>query len=171
MVDAAGFLGALQPGWTWPNLKTLALTSVLLTPKDFDPDGVDRMLKDAAAAAARMPNLETMEIWNGRKGVAGLFRYRSARRGGTAGITWRGTWDLTVSKDVFRAWAAVMHKGEDSVYGYRRSRLVVVKEALDAGKIRFHGDAIHHLGLEAQVMRPVSLYQMRMERDIRESKE
>lgn len=158
IVDARDFF--LTDG-TWPALTTLALTSRLLAP-DAKQDGIDGMLKAAAAAAERMPSLETMEIWNGREGLAGLFRYRSARRGRTAGITWRGTWDLCLGRDVVQAWADVANME-------RRAGLVVMKEErMDAGKIRFHGDAIHHLGLEAQVVRPVSLYQMRMERDVRE---
>lgn len=162
MVDASAFLAARQPQWAWSNPRTLALTSGLLVPR-AKQDQVGRMLESAAAAAAagRMPALETMEIWNGRAGLAGLFRYRSARRGRTAGISWRGTWDLEVGEDVVRAFEAVANKE-------RRAGLVVEREELlDAGLIRFHGDAIHSLGLEAQVVRPVSLYQMRMERDIR----
>lgn len=152
---------AREPAWVWPNLTTLALTSRLLAP-DADLGDVNDMLAAAAATARRMPALETMEIWNGREGLAGLFRYRSARRGRTAAITWRGTWDLALGKNVVQAW-------EDVANVYRRAVLVVVKEkVMDAGRIRFHGDAIHHLGIEAQVVRPVSLYQMRMERDIRE---
>lgn len=150
-----------QPAWAWPNLATIALTSRLLAP-DADQGSVDDMLLAAADAASRMPSLETMEIWNGREGLAGLFRYRSARGGRTAGISWRGTWGLALGEDVIQAWENVANM-------YRRGGLVVVKEeVMDAAKIRFHGDAIHHLGLEAQVVRPVSLYQMRMERDIRE---
>lgn len=162
IVDASDmFTSAAQmPAWKWPNLTTLALTSRLLAP-DTHPSAVDNMLISAAAAAARLPALETMEIWNGREGLAGLFRYRSARGGRTAGISWRGTWDLAFGDSVIQAW-------EDVANVYRRGGLVVVNEKrLDAGRIRFHGDAIHHLGLEAQVVRPVSLYQMRMERDIR----
>lgn len=197
MVDATTFFEARQPHWTWPRLKTIALTSEVLMPEDPMPEDpmpeelgdeelgdevelnqvirevvaaaatkLKRVLRDAAAAAAAMPNLETMEIWNWGEGFAGLFRYRSARGGRTAGITWRGTWDLALPNDVVRAWEAVRRKEEDAMYGYLRSQLVVEKEMLDAYKIRFHGDAIHYLGLEAEVIRPVSLYQMRMERDI-----
>lgn len=172
MVDATPFLVACQTDWTWPKLKTIALTSELLVPEEQMPEEqadevtLSEVLKSAALVAGAMPNLETMEIWNGGDGFAGLFRYRSARRGRAAGITWKGTWDLPLSKDVVQAWEAVRRKEEDDMYGYRRSRLVVEKETLDAKKIRFHGDAIHYLGLEAEVMRPVSLYQMRMERDI-----
>lgn len=162
IVDASDMFtsAAEMPAWKWPNLTTLALTSRLLAPDTY-PSAVDNMLISAAAAAGRMPALETMEIWNGREGLAGLFRYRSARGGRTAGISWRGTWDLAFGDSVIQAW-------EDVANAYRRGGLVVVNDKrLDAAKIRFHGDAIHYLGLEAQVVRPVSLYQMRMERDIR----
>lgn len=163
IVEASDFfLGAARrPPWKWPNLTSLALTSRVLAP-DAKQDDVDGMLVAAAAVARRMPVLETVEIWNGREGLAGLFRFRSARGGKTAGISWRGTWDLDLGKEVIQAW-------EDVAHMYRRAGLVVVnEEVLDASKIRFHGDAIHHLGIEAQVVRPVSLYQMRMERDVRE---
>ncbi|KAK7710642.1 hypothetical protein SLS64_005545 [Diaporthe eres] len=163
IVDASDvFLSAARkPGGAWPRLTTLALTSRLLAPDTY-PSTVDGMLIAAAAWARRMPSLETMEIWNGREGLAGMFRFRSFRRGRTPAITWRGTWDLALGKDVIQAWETVANM-------YRRAGLVVVNDKrLDAAKIRFHGDAIHYLGLEAQVVRPVSLYQMRMERDIRE---
>ncbi|KAI7779278.1 hypothetical protein LA080_001041 [Diaporthe eres] len=163
IVDASDvFLSAArEPAWAWPRLTTLALTSRLLAPDTY-PTTVDGMLIAAAAWARRMPSLETMEIWNGREGVAGMFRFRSFRRGRTPEINWRGTWDLVLGKDVIQAWETVANM-------YRRAGLVVVNDKrLDAAKIRFHGDAIHYLGLEAQVVRPVSLYQMRVERDIRE---
>lgn len=163
MIDAGDFFVSTigHETWGWPHLASLALTSTVLAPdaKQHDVGGV---LIAAAVAARQMPALETVEIWNGREGLAGLFRFRSARRGRTAGISWRGTWDLGLGKDVIQAWEVIAHR-------YRRAELVVVnEEVLDAGKIRFHGDAIHHLGIEAQVVRPVSLYQMRMERDVRE---
>lgn len=163
-VDASDFFlsAARKPSWEWPNLATLALTSRLLVPSS-DPEAINRMLVSAAAAAMRMPALETVEIWNGGVGSAGLFRFRSALRGRTAGVSWRGTWRLDLGEGVLQAWEAVADRE-------RRAGLSVVteEELLDASKIRFHGDAIYYLGLEAQVIRPVSLYQMRKERDTRE---
>lgn len=164
MVDADDFFNSAigHPNWLWSDLTSLALTSRDLAP-EARQEAIDGMLITAAVAARRMPRLETVEIWNGREGLAGLFRFRSARRGRTAGISWRGTWDLGLGKEVIQAWEAIAHR-------YRRAELVVVnEEVLDSSKIRFHGDAIHHLGIEAQVVRPVSLYQMRMERDVREA--
>jgi hypothetical protein len=54
------------------------LTSKLLTP-DENSIEIGAMLQAAAATAIKMPQLETMEIWNGRKGLAALFTYQAFR--------------------------------------------------------------------------------------------
>jgi hypothetical protein len=126
------------------------------------PTELDDMLRAAAAAAMKMPNLETMEIWNGEKGLAMLFRYQRAERGQPAVITWRGTWELTLRPLVIQAWdsVALRHRGQGHV---------IVKELLDAGaSVKSHGDAIRHLKLSRPVIRPVSLRQIQMEHIIRE---
>jgi hypothetical protein len=74
IVDASHFFDARELSWKWPNLTWLALTSRLLVPQER-PTELDDMLRAAAAAAMKMPNLETMEIWNGEKGLAMLFKY------------------------------------------------------------------------------------------------
>jgi hypothetical protein len=76
-------------------------------------------------------------------------------------ITWRGTWEFALRSPVIQAWEAVAlkHRGHGSV---------IVKELLDAGAVKCHGDAIHHLKLLTQVIRPVSLRQIQMEHIIRE---
>ncbi|TGO72829.1 hypothetical protein BELL_0414g00010 [Botrytis elliptica] len=78
------------PGSNWPNLTWLALTSRLLVPRERSAE-LDDMLQAAAAAAMNMPNLETMEKWNGEKGLAMLFRYQRNKRGQPAVIIYRGT--------------------------------------------------------------------------------
>jgi hypothetical protein len=122
---------------------------------------LDDMLRAAAEAAMKMPNLETMEIWNGYKGLAMLFRYQRAKRGRPALITWRGTWELTLRPPVIQAWdsVALRHRGQGHV---------IVKKLLDAGCVKSHGDAIRHLKLSRPVIRPVSLRQIQMEHTIRE---
>ncbi|KAK3942762.1 hypothetical protein QBC46DRAFT_379369 [Diplogelasinospora grovesii] len=187
MVDASYFFDAREPSWKWPNLTSLALTSRLLAP-DESPMEIDNMLRAAAAATMKMPNLKTMEIWNGQEGLAMLFRYQPAGGGqpavitwrGTwelapmlfryqpagggqpAVITWRGTWELALRPPVIEAWEAVALK-------HRGHGLVIVKELLNAGAVvKSHGDAIHHLKLSIPVIRPVSLRQIRMEHRIRE---
>jgi len=160
-VDASQFFDARELSWKWPNLTWLALTSRLLVPQER-PTELDDMLRAAAAAAMKMPNLETMEIWNGEKGLAMLFRYQRAERGQPAVITWRGTWELTLRPLVIQAWdsVALRHRGQGHV---------IVKELLDAGAcVKSHGDAIRHLKLSRPVIRPVSLRQIQMEHIIRE---
>ncbi|KAK3379781.1 hypothetical protein B0T24DRAFT_647243 [Lasiosphaeria ovina] len=125
IVDAGQFF-KIEPSWEWPNLTSLALT----------------MLQAAAAAAKRMPQLKTMEIWNGRKGLAALFKYQALLPTRQARITWRGTWILNIEPFVIQAWEA---------------------EQLEEARIKSHSDAIHYLMLSSQVIRPISLQQIRIE--------
>lgn len=160
IVDASYFFDAREHSWRWPNLTSLALTSRLLAP-DESPVEVDNMLRSAAAAAMKMPKLETMEIWNGREGLAMLFRYQLARGGRPAVITCRGTWEFALRTPVVQAWEGVALKNHGQ-------GCVIVKDLLDDGVvIESHGDAIHHLKLSSLVIRPVSLQQIRMEHRIR----
>ncbi|KAJ0108044.1 hypothetical protein J7T55_007162 [Diaporthe amygdali] len=117
----------------------------------------------SADAAMMMPELETMEIWNGRKGLAALFKYKSIKRGErTAVITWRGTWELTLQPDVIQAWEAVIRR-------HCRGEFYAVTELLDSRTVKSVGDSIHDLRLSAQVIRPVSLIQIRVENEITRS--
>ncbi|KAL3478451.1 hypothetical protein BJX99DRAFT_245588 [Aspergillus californicus] len=143
----------------WPSLTSLTLTSQLLSPHAC-PVKIDNMLRAAAAAAMKMPNLETVEIWNGHRGWAMLFRYQ-LHRGRPVVITRRGTEEFALRPPVVQAWEAVaLKRGLGST--------IVVEELLDAGTvIRSHGDAIHHLKLLNPVIRPASLRQIRMEHRIR----
>ncbi|KAL3419964.1 hypothetical protein PVAG01_08463 [Phlyctema vagabunda] len=161
IADAGQFFDARQPSWQWPNLTWLALTSQVLVPQGH-PTELDDMLRAAAAAAMKMPNLETMEIWNGIKGLAMLFKYQRAERGRPAVITWRGTWELTLRPLVLQAWDSVVlsHGGEGHV---------VVKELLVAGTcIKSHADAICQLKLSRPVIRSVSLRQIQTEQEFHE---
>lgn len=159
IVDANYFFDAREHYWKWPNLTSLALTSRLLSP-DESPIEIDNMLRSAAAAAMKMPRLETMEIWNGREGLAMLFKYQLARGGQSAVITCRGTWEFALRTPVVQAWEGVAL----NTHGHK---CVIVKNLLDDGVvIESHGDAIHHLKLSSPVIRPVSLQQIRMEHRI-----
>lgn len=82
------------------NLAYADLTAACATGK---PDGIDDMLRATAAAAMRMPSHETMEIWNGEKGLIKLYKYQRPERGQPAVATWRGTWDLTLRPLVMKA--------------------------------------------------------------------
>jgi hypothetical protein len=156
LVDARHFF-AIEPSWEWPNLTSLVLTSKVLRPGE-DPLEIGAMLQAAAAAAMRMPRLETMEIWNGRKWLATVFQYQTLRNARQATITWRATWELAMEPSLIRAWEAVVHDRYDDSWS-----LGVVQERLDIAAIKSHGDAIPCLRLSGQVIRPVSLQQIQME--------
>jgi hypothetical protein len=103
------------------------LTSKLLTPdKTFIE--IKAMLQAAAAAALKMPQLKTLEIWNGRRGLAALFKYQAFRNIQQAVITWRGTWELTMEPSTIQAWEAVVHQPG-------RWRFDLVQESLDEAAI------------------------------------
>ncbi|ODA78164.1 hypothetical protein RJ55_06769 [Drechmeria coniospora] len=156
LVDASHFFHARELSWKWPNLTWLALTSRLLAPGECSME-LDDMLQAAAAAAMKMPNLEVMEIWNGGKGLAMLFRYRRPERGLPAVITWRGTWKLTLRRPVIEAWDSVARRHGGQGHS-------IAEELLDAGaSVKSHGDAICRLKLSRPVIRPVSLRQIQIE--------
>ncbi|KAF5623722.1 PRANC domain protein [Fusarium sp. NRRL 25303] len=155
MADASHFFLApqIQNSWTWSKLTSLALTSNVLT-GDADPLRVNNMLGNAAATALRMPRLQIMELWNGRKGVAMLFRYKRAREDGQpAIITIRGTSELALGTGVVEVWDMV-------AYQHSRSKVVMQTSSIDPNGIRSHGDAICQLGLLIEVTRPISLRQI-----------
>lgn len=154
IVDASHFF-EIEPSWEWPNLTSLVITSKLLAPNENSVK-IGSMLQTAAAAAIKMPQLETMEIWNGQKGLAALFKYHAFRDIQQAIITWRGTWELTMEPSTIKAWEAVVNQ-------YGGWRLDQVQERLDKAAIKSHGDAIYYLMLSNQVIRPISLQQIRIE--------
>ncbi|KAK3934299.1 hypothetical protein QBC46DRAFT_428022 [Diplogelasinospora grovesii] len=94
----------------WKNLRTLALTSRLLHP-EIGRRKINRLLMAAGLAAAFMPKLEVMEIWNGGEGRACLFRYSS--NAGRPQITWASNWGLHVQlhDDVVHCWEALLRHG------------------------------------------------------------
>lgn len=154
IVDASHFF-EIEPSWEWPNLISLVLTSKLLAP-DENQIEIGAMLKAAAAAATKMPQLEIMEIWNGRKGLAAVFKYQAFRDNQQAIITWRGTWKLTIEPSIIQAWEAVVHQ-------YDGWRFDLIQERLEEAAIKSHGDAIQNLMLSCEVIRPISLQQIRTE--------
>lgn len=119
------------------------------------------MLQAATAAVKKMPQLETMEIWNGRQGLAALFKYQVFRDIQEATIIWRGTWEMTMEPSIIQAWEAV-------IYQYDGCRLNLVQERLDEAAIKSHGDAVHYLMLSSQVIRPISLQQIQIEQKVLE---
>lgn len=160
IVDASYFL-APQPSWQWSNLKSLALTSTLLTP-DERPAEISAMLEAAAAAATKMPLLRVMEIWNGRRGLAALFKYRLLEDARQSTVTWKSTWESTVTPFVLRGWEAVARQ--------RGSRgMKFVEERLDEADIQSHDDAVYYLRMSnLAFILPVSLQHIEMEQKMLE---
>ncbi|KAL6920986.1 hypothetical protein FSST1_005012 [Fusarium sambucinum] len=137
LVDARHFIDACGLR-RWDKLKSLTLTSRTMC-KD-EPDRTNDLLTVAVHAAQRMPNLETMILWNGSKGEACSFTY--FQRDGYASITWRATWESALSP-ILEGWSGV-----DRVERY-----------LLTDEIRSHGEAIKCLGLD-HVVDNISLQQI-----------
>lgn len=146
MVGASNFFDQCKPSWTWPDLTSLTLTSQLLTPSA----DANSLFRKGAEVAIQMPHLKTMEIWNGRAGLAGMFQYRLE----PGLIIWKGTWNLKLEDYAIQAWQAValLHGVE----------LHVWQEMLDETKMTCVGSAVHHPGHSERVFRPVSLRQVRI---------
>ncbi|KAM7189627.1 hypothetical protein V8F20_010061 [Naviculisporaceae sp. PSN 640] len=162
MVDAMHFFQARHPTWDWLRLEKLALTAQALSEGSHDdPEEANCMLREAAAAAMRMPRLQTLEIWNGRKGLAGAFQYHYQLRGcepPLATVTWRGTWDLYLARETIQSWRAVAEQR----FGDHAGQFEVFHETYD-GAIGTHDEAIRFLNLKSQVVSPISLSQIREE--------
>ena len=155
MADAGYFFAACRDSWTWDKLTSLALTSRVLD-KDADTMDINSMLRDAATAALNMPRLNTMGLWNGRRGLAMLFRYQRSQDGQLAIITGRGTSELAIGIEATTAWGIVAHR-------HRHGKVIVQTSSIDPDAIRCHADAIRQLGLSTKVARPISLWQMHNE--------
>jgi hypothetical protein len=118
VVDAVDFFASFKPTNNlnsnvipWENLQYLALTSQLLHPRKADRH-INGMLIAAGRAAAFMPKLRGMEIWNGGGGHACVFRYRNYD--GKTYISWECTWGpkFKLDPDVIDCWANVPRQGQ-----------------------------------------------------------
>ncbi|CAH0037895.1 unnamed protein product [Clonostachys solani] len=148
LVDASFFFDTCKSSVSWPNLRSIALTSQLLRP-NTNKKTINALLQKVATAVSGMPKLETLEIWNGEKGVAALLRYQPTR----ATLTWRATWELDISRSVIQAFENI---GPTHCVG----RCDIVKELLDVGLVDSHGDAINVLKHVCPILRPISLQQI-----------
>ncbi|KAK5989682.1 hypothetical protein PT974_07937 [Cladobotryum mycophilum] len=156
IADAGYFFQGCESALVWNNLKSLSITSRLLT-SDQNRIKIYNLLQAAATAAMKMPRLDAMEIWNGGQDMASVFRYQTSEENNFTAITWRGNWGLPLEPRVIQSWEAVAST-------HTRSVLRVATELLDPDVvIKSHGDAIHHLRLLNQVVHPVSLWQIRKE--------
>lgn len=153
-IDATQVFAACRPGWTWENLTTLALTSNIMVPSTSHEE-IDSLLVAAGTVALRMPKLTRMEIWNGRKRIAGVFRYLATSA--STSIEWCGTWDLQLGTNVVEVWIKVAQTNTEHILSVRKARVV------DGDVITSHAIAIMKLELADGVVYPVSLEQIRRE--------
>ncbi|TGJ78714.1 hypothetical protein E0Z10_g10046 [Xylaria hypoxylon] len=140
---------------SWPRLKSLALTSPILdwnTPRSK----IDDLLWAAAGAAMVMPRLQTMELWNGSKHVACIFRYSRTGGEGCPKITVTSTWKLLLVPRIVRRWDIVAHK--HTGVGIR-----VEEQLLEAAGFKSYASVIAHLELRWLVCHPISVCQMEWE--------
>lgn len=148
MVDTRHFFQACQPRWTWERLQSLALASQSLT-HTAGHKNISNLLQNSGAAAAHMPELRIMALWDGARGEVCGFIYR--KDGDSSIITLQSTWDIKLEPRVIQAWERIT------------SNLRIRKQPLSSSTIRFHGDAIQQLDLPHEVIDPVSLRQIRKE--------
>ncbi|KAF5974952.1 hypothetical protein FBULB1_7579 [Fusarium bulbicola] len=151
IVDAVDFFGHCQEDWLWAALRSLALTSRVLT-CDGDSFEIDGLLQTAAQMAKRMPKLERLTIWNGGANEACAFTYRKQQH--NASVTWQAKGGTKLNPAVYSAWEN-LHPG----------CFLGVEEKDTWYLITSHGAAIMCLGLE-HVVSEVSLRQIQLENSI-----
>jgi hypothetical protein len=86
MIDAADFFDRYREKWLWCELRSLTLTSQLLT-CNGDSFKISGLLKTAAQMATRMPKLERLTTWNGGVNKACAFKYHKHQH--NASVTWQ----------------------------------------------------------------------------------
>lgn len=161
LIDAKHFFEGFLPGKPqdpnevpWKNLRKIALTSHLLHP-EIGRGIIAKLLLAAAGAAALMPKLETMEIWNGGEGHACIFRY--SLDGGRPKISWSSNWgaNLHLRSDVICSWATLPN------HRYLSRRLIATVNRLPykRGQVKSHATVISHLRLRRFVLHQISRYQ------------
>ena len=113
MIDSRQFFGVCKLSYTWYRLRSLKLTSSILT--QTAPEGsISTLLYNAGLAALSMPQLESLVLWNSKGREAYAFVYHKEKATTRlATLTWRGAWDLKLSHDVVESWQKV---ASDSYY-------------------------------------------------------
>lgn len=154
LIDAKEFL---RPFWSaksdteslpkWEHLKTLSLTSEILN-TDSEKD-INKLLCAAARAARKMPNLQLLELWNGKDEQAGVFRYQVINSIGQ--IKWLGTGADYLDAQVLQEW-----RQTSTLHGQRDLRESTSK--LNPEEISHTGAVLRHLQSRERVLHPVSGY-------------
>ncbi|CAI0642978.1 unnamed protein product [Colletotrichum noveboracense] len=153
LIDSNDFFQSCQQEWIWEHLSLLCLTARTLTQTNH-PDVISSTLKSAAAAALSMPCLHTMTLWNSVQSEACKFIY-SAESGSTS-VSWKGTWNLQMEPSMIHDWQKVAQK-------YTRYNLQIIQEPEILVQVESHSHAVELLEFPAEVIDPISLWQMRKE--------
>ncbi|KAF5722983.1 f-box domain-containing protein [Fusarium mundagurra] len=150
-VDALDFFDQCRENWLWADLRSLTLTSRLLT-CNGDSAKIHGLLQTAAQMAKRMPKLERLIIWNGGANEASAFTYRKQQH--IASVTWQAKGGTKLNPEVYSTWEN-LHSG----------CFLSVEEKDTWHSITSQAAAIMCLGLE-HVVDHVSLRQMQLENSI-----
>ena len=149
---------------SWPNLRTLSLTSSSLLLKHGPSEKLIGLLELVAKALLRMPKLEMLEIWQGVEGEGCIFRYEDAR-------------DQDIDP-VIRFMSSSIERLDASMMGRMEQALGPLWGRTPGRHLRFDYQRLH-LGdslstwyagllpyLSYQVLDPVSKYQLQWELEL-----
>ncbi|KAF7553958.1 hypothetical protein G7046_g6956 [Stylonectria norvegica] len=160
----AFFAKAIKPAFFWSNLRSLSLTETTfaheaLGPKDQDDKTriANFVIAQAALTALKMPKLQVMELWNGKKGSGNIFRYQATEL--TTEIAWLGTEPIEFTNDVIQAWQFVARQREWS----DGRDLVQSVTQLSPSDFPRTGSILSYLKID--VLHPVSAYKFELEND------
>ncbi|KAF5679974.1 hypothetical protein FDENT_8543 [Fusarium denticulatum] len=168
MIDARDFFTACKMMSDWPRLRSLILTTPLMT--KGSRGRISDFLVNAGRVAQKMQHLKSLAIWHCSRDDASAVIFHKNENGsrkvhGSATLTWRGTRDFDFSEEVVETWQKVVctcnsHQG---YVGQCDSHQLLCRIEREEGEIISHGDAIHHLRLPDGVIDPTSLWQIRQE--------
>lgn len=140
----------------FPRLQFIVLTSNELS-SDKSPICVNNLLRTAGSSALKMPELQVMELWNGRRGEAAIFRYERRPSNTVAIIRWSSSWDFSPDLEVIAQWKEVAHK-------QRCRELIVSSDRIPAPSI-CPGSVLKYIYLRHRILHSLSLYQIQQEAD------
>jgi hypothetical protein len=134
----------------WPNLESLALTSLLFK-EETQSETINNLLQAAAGAAMEMPKLQTMEIFNTDRSHMFTFCYdRNVE--GMPKITLCSTCDYIPGPEVLNRWDLVGHK-------HTGHATTIARKTPKRFFYKYHGAVVSILKLQNLILHPVSLCQ------------
>ncbi|KAG5750396.1 hypothetical protein H9Q72_006083 [Fusarium xylarioides] len=168
MIDARHFFTSCKMIIDWPRLRSLILTTPLMT--KGSRGRISDFLVNAGQVAQKMQHLKSLAIWHCSYDEACAVVFQKNENGGkkvhgSATLTWRGTRDFDFSEEVVETWQKVVCtcNSRQGYVGQCDSHQLLCKIERVEGEIISHGDAIHHLRLPGGVIDPTSLRQIRQE--------